>query len=285
MELSTLTLILVALGSLSLLVLRDPRAVLVGLGVQWFGLITSLMPANIVAGGNPVGAVAIEAVTAVVCLAVLAITVRNLQALKLSRLPDLPDERRLILQRAESAAHYAPPPWSREGVVGDAWLWAVGLLVGVAGYGLARIYPLGGPQTGESGILAFYWTLLASIMTLVVHGTRDAVKMAAALLALLNAAALALYLLSLTSPGSVSLGLMAAVRVGMCVVLAYSWLLLKVAFLSPNLDLGRLFDGRDGRWATETALAVSEQPSAAGDDHEVTSGAQAAPSEGTNAGG
>lgn len=274
-------LILVALGSLALLVLRDPRAVLVGFGVQWFGLILSFMPANIISGGNLFGAVAVEAVTAVVCLAVFAITLRNLQALKLSRLPGLPDDRRVAFQRTESAALYAPPPFSRERLSDDAWLWAVALVVGIAGYGLARIYPLGAP---EAGMLAFYWALLSGAMTLIVHGTRDAVKMAAALLVLLNAAALALHLLGLLPPGAVSLGLMAVCRLGLCVALAYSWMLLKVTFLSHNLDLEPLFDGRDGRWATETALAVIGQSPPA-EDPEIETGPPVDASEGVASGG
>ncbi len=261
--------------------LRDPRAVLVGFGVQWFGLILSFMPANIVTGSNLFRAVATEALTAVICLAVLAMTLRNLQALKLSRLPGLSDERRRVLQRAESAAQYAPSSMSRERLIDDAWLWAVGLVAGIAGYGLARIYPLGAP---ESGMLAFYWALLAAAMTLVVHGTRDGVKMAAALLALLNATALALHLLSLSAPGSMSLGLMAIVRIGLCVGLAYCWMLLKVTFSSTNLDLGPLFDGRDGRWATETALAVSGQLPT-DEERQEEAATQADPEGGAAAGG
>lgn len=250
-------LILVALGSLSLLVLRDPRAVLVGLGVQWFGLIISFMPADVVTGDAWFGAVGVEAITAVVCLVVLYITLRNLQAFQLSRLPGLSDDRRRALQRAESAARYAPPAFSREGFSDNAWLLAVALVAGITGYGLARLYPLG---ASEGGMLAFYWVILLAAMTLVVHGTRDAIKMTAALLALLNATALAIQLFSLTPPGGPALGLMAAGRIGLCVALAYCWVLLKIDLLSPNLDLAPLFDGRDGRWATDTALTVVAQP-------------------------
>jgi hypothetical protein len=140
--------------------------------------------------------------------------------------------------------------------VDQAWLWGVGLVVGVAGFGLARLYNLG---AREDGILAFYWIALSGMVTLVVHGTRDGVKLAAGLMSLLNAAVLALHLLGPTLPGPVTLGLLSVSRIAVCVVLAYTWMLLKVTFMSLDLGLTGLFDGRDGRWPTETAIVVSGQ--------------------------
>jgi hypothetical protein len=263
-----LPLILVALGSLSVLVLRDGRAVLVGLGAQWLGLIGTII-AGTPPGANSLGVVAVEGVTLLVCLSVLFITLRNLRALRLSTLPGLSDQRRRLLLRAEEPDIDLPPRWSREGLVDQAWLWGVGLVVGIAGFGLARLYNLG---AREDGILAFYWIALSGMVTLVVHGTRDGVKLSAGLVALLNAVALALYLLGLTAPGPVALGLLSAGRTAVCLVLAYAWMLLKVTFMSVDLGLGGLFDGRDGHWATETALVVSGPPPVSASQEEEENG-------------
>ena len=248
-----LPLLLVALGSLTLLVLRDGRVVLVGLAAQWLGLI-----GTIIAGAPPesnlLGVVGVEGVTLLVCLTVLFITLRNLRGVRLSTLPGLSGERRRLLSRAEDTPPDLPARWSREGLVDQAWLWGVGLVVGIAGFGLARLYNLG---AREDGILAFYWIALSGIVTLVVGGTRDSVKLAAGLISLLNATALALHLLGISAPGPVAMALLSACRIVACLVLAYAWMLLKVTFMSADLNLGTLFDGRDGRWATETALVVS----------------------------
>ncbi|HYP19451.1 MAG TPA: hypothetical protein VEY08_05200 [Chloroflexia bacterium] len=248
-----LPLLLVALGSLTLLVMRDGRVVLVGLAAQWLGLIGTII-AGTPAEGNSLGVVGVEGVTLLVCLTVLFITLRSLRNVRLSTLPGLSGERRRLLLRAEDTPPDLPPRWSREGLVDQAWLWGVGLVVGIAGFGLARLYNLG---AREDGILAFYWIALSGMVTLVVHGTRDSVKLAAGLIALLNATALALHLLGLSDPGPVALALLSACRIVACLVLAYAWMLLKVTFMSADLGLGALFDGRDGRWGTETALVVS----------------------------
>lgn len=246
-------LLLIALGSLTVLVMRDSRVVLVGLAAQWLGLIGSIL-AGTPPGGNSLGEVGTEAVTLVVSLSVLFITLRALRKLRLSTLPGISANRRRLLERAEEGEEDIPLRGRREGLSDQAWLWGVGLVVGIAGFGLARLYPLG---ANEAGMLAFYWVVLSGVMTLVVHGTRDGVKLAAGLLAVLNGVALALYLLGPTAPGLVSLGLLSAGRIVLSVVLAYTWMLLKVTFMSVDLGLGSLFDGRDGRWATETALVVS----------------------------
>ncbi|MDQ3927960.1 MAG: hypothetical protein M3328_02305 [Chloroflexota bacterium] len=248
-----LPLLLIALGSLMLLVLRDGRAVLLGLMAQWLGLMGTIL-ALTPAGGSSLGVVAVEGVTLLVCLLVLFITLRGLRNVRLSSMPGLSHARRRLLLRAEAGEGDIQPRWSREGLVDQAWLWGVGLVVGIAGFGLARLYNLG---VREDGILAFYWIAISGLVTLVVHGTRDGVKLAAGLVSLLNAAVLALHLLGLAAPGPVALGLLSACRIALCVVLAYTWMLLKVTFMSADLDLGALFDGRDGRWATETALVVS----------------------------
>lgn len=243
-----LALVLVGLGSASLLVLRERRLVLAGLGVQWAGLVATFMAV----GAGP-GGVAVEAVTAVVCLAVLGLTLRGVRDVRVSQMAGVPDAAKRVLQREEEAAARMPGQFSREGLGEGAWLWAVALVVGVAGYGLARVYPLG---ASEGAILAFYWAVLSAAMALVVHGTRNGVVMAAGLLSLFNGVGLALELVGAAAPGPVALALVCAGRIGLCVLLAYVWMLLKVTFMSPGLDLGPLFDGRDGRWPTETALAV-----------------------------
>jgi hypothetical protein len=248
-----LPLLLVALGSLTLLVMRDGRVVLVGLGAQWLGLIAAVI-AGTPPGGNSLGVVSVEGVTLLVCLTVLFITLRNLRGVRLSALPGLSGERRRLLLRSEDTPPDLPPGWSREGLVDQAWLWGVGLVVGIAGFGLARLYNLG---ASEEGVLAFYWTALSGTVTLVVHGTRDSVKLAAGLVSLLNATALALHLLGINAPAPAVMALMSACRIVACLVLAYAWMLLKVTFMSADLGLGALFDGRDGRWGTETALVVS----------------------------
>lgn len=260
-----LPLLLVALGSLMLLVLRDGRVALVGLGAQWLGLIAAVL-AVAPPGAGPLGTAAIEGLALLVCLSVLFITLRNLRGVRLSSLPGLSEERRRLLRRAEDAGSDMPARWSREGFVDQAWLWGVGLVVGIAGFGLARLYNLG---AREEGILAFYWIALSGMVTLVVHGTRDGVKLAAGLISLLNAVALALHLLDLTAPGPIVVGLLSAGRIVTCLVLAYTWMLLKVTFMSADLGLGGLYDGRDGRWGMETSLVVSGLvPESGGQDGE-----------------
>ncbi len=215
------------------------------LALQWLGLIVSMpgMPAV------PLGSVAAEGVTAAVCLLVLGLTLRNLDRVEVSTMPGLPEHVRRAAAQAEQPG--SATPQGRERMADAAWLWAVALVAGIAGFGLARIYPQG---AAEEGALAFYWVALSGAMSLVVHGTRHAVKMAAGLLALLNAGAFALQLLGPTAPSPVALVLMAAGRIAVCVILAYMWALIKTVFLSVDLGLDSLFSGRDGQWATETAI-------------------------------
>jgi hypothetical protein len=129
------------------------------------------------------------------------------------------------------------------------------LASGIAGYGLAQLYPIGGSQ---ESLLTFYWTLLAGVLILVVEAPRSHIKMAVGLVLLLNSVTLLALTAGQALPGTATLGALAASRVALCVVVAYSWVLLKVAFREPDMTM--LFNARNG--ISTTALAVAESGTA-----------------------
>jgi hypothetical protein len=120
-------------------------------------------------------------------------------------------------------------------------MWGLGVLVGVAGYGLARINPLG---VNEGDMLAFFWVALAAILALILDGARSAVKLGLGLLSLLNAAFLLLYITGSAAPPVGVLALAALGRIGAGMLASYLWLALGEWFGSLNLNT--LFDRRDG---------------------------------------
>jgi hypothetical protein len=228
----TLPIIFIAIGGLALVTRRNSWFVLGGLLAQWAGLalLVSEMPAG-------TSAALVESVTAIGCCGIFALTVWNL------------DRTRSKVHAATVAAN------PRREVIDQLWLWVSALVAGVAGYGLAQLYPLGGsPQD----MVPFYWILLPSILALVIDGSRDPVKLGAGLLPLFNAGLLLVYIFSSTSPGVALFGLAAISRLAIAAIMAYGWLFLQTEY--GALDLNSLFDMRDGRIATETALAVVPEP-------------------------
>ena len=203
------------------------------LAVQWAGLAWTMFagPAGRLGGLT-------ELITLVSCAAVLAIT-----------LVGLGDR-----DRAKTRFRLGTL-LGGQGALDAAWLWGITLVAGIAGYGLAGIYAFPG---AESSMLDFYWIVLPALLILVIDSPRDPVKLAAGLLSLANAAVLLFYVLSPEIPSIAAVGLAALGRIALASVLAYTWTLLVTYF--GSLSLTALYDARAGRVATETALAVVEQP-------------------------
>jgi hypothetical protein len=231
----TLPTVLIALGGLALITQRNGWLVLGGLLVQWVGFawqISSLPAGSSVA--------LLEVVTAAACGAIMALSIRN-------------------TPRASSATGAArittgPRAGARQAAfVDQLWLWAIALVAGLAGFGLARLYPLGG---SEQDLIAFYWMLLPAVLALVIDGSRDPVKLGASLIALFNTSLSLVYPLSATSPSVSLLGLAALCRVVLAALSGYSWHLLKMSH--RELDLNWLFDMRDGKVETVTALMIAD---------------------------
>ena len=136
------------------------------------------------------------------------------------------------------------------GSADDLWPLVVAVAAAIAGLVLARLYPLGG---SEGLMVAFYWTVLAGMLVLVLEGARDPVKLAVGLLALLNAAALLLN--TLTSEAQdvasdpIALGLMSVCRIALAARLAYAWVIVHASF--SGLSLSPLFSARDPAPPTE----------------------------------
>ena len=222
-----LPLILVALGGALLVLARHNRLSLAALALQWLGLFwasASLAPESTrpIAGMSTTAAV--ELLTAVVSIAILWLTLRGL--------------------------HYGERP--SPGQSSDYLLRSAAVIMaGVAGAGFAALFPLGlAPQLD----LVLYWGALAGALALILEGSRSPVKLAAGLLALLNATALLSYILSDAAPGAGLLGLLSACRIALASLMAYFWLLL--AFEYDDLSLDPLFTRRDAAPATTMALAV-----------------------------
>jgi len=238
--------ILIAIGGLALVTQRNSLLVLGGLLVQWAGL--ALLVAQM---QSDTSAALVEIVTALGCCAIFGLTIWNLSRPRGKALPAMASPRREITDQI--------------------WLWASALVAGVAGYGLAQLYPLGGsPQD----LVPFYWLLLPAIVTLVIDGWRDPVKLGVGILSLFNAGLLLVYMFGVRAPGPVLYGLAAVARLAMAAIFGYAWLFIKVEY--GGLDLNSLFDMRDGRIATETALAIvpeqaleADEPDTAGETGET----------------
>jgi hypothetical protein len=134
-------------------------------------------------------------------------------------------------------------------------LWPVVVLVGaaIAGLVLARLYPLGG---AEGLMVAFYWSLLAGVLVMVLEGARDPVKLAAGLFALLNSVALLLNTLTGAAADPVAVGLLSVSRIALAVVLAYGWAAIQSTF--QVLNLSPLFSARDPQPRVIEAEAEAE---------------------------
>lgn len=231
-------LVLIAIGSVALLALENSRAVVGALLVQWLGIAWSIA---LLSGG--VGGLAlVEIATALACAGILGVTVWNEQG-------SLFSFNLGVFNRAKHVVEGETQ--ERQGISDALWLWAIVLVGGVAGFGLARLSSLG---IDETTWLAVYWVLLSAVLALVVQGTRDMVKLSVGLLALANATTLLFYALNVGSPAPVTVALLSLVRISLATALAYAWLVLKA--VSPGLDLSMLFDLRSGTQPLSTALAL-----------------------------
>jgi hypothetical protein len=220
-----LPLIVIGLGSAALLILRIGQLVLGGLLLQWAGLIV----VTLMMGGVAPGVLAAEGIAALVCVGILSMTLTNL------RYGSSPGTRLRVRQGS-----------SVPGSADDLWPLVVAVGAAIAGLVLARLYPLGG---SEGLMVAFYWTVLAGMLVLVLEGARDPVKLAAGLLALLNAAALLLSTLPGAASDPIALGLMSVCRIALAAILAYAWVV--VHTLYSELSFSPLFSARDSAPATD----------------------------------
>jgi hypothetical protein len=236
-------LILVALGGAGLVILRGRGATLGALLLQWLGLAWAVTELS--AGADALRAArtvlglsresAVEFVTAAVCGVILAATLRALVGG--GRGSGIGGRGIPLLRPLSSNSQHAT-----RGSRLDEYLLpvAVTLLGGLAGVGFAGLFRLGASAQAD---LVFYWVALAGALTLVLDGAREPVKVAAGLLALLNATALLVYTLSIAAPGPAVLGLMAVARIALAGAMAYGWALLVLAF--GDFSLEPLFTWRD----------------------------------------
>src|SRR3954452_9231602 len=222
---------LVALGGAGLGLIRETRAVLALLLVQWLGLAW----ATAVLGVGEPGVLGLntgslcELITALTCVAVLALK------------PGFK-----AIGRGTSAAEgdaatgaIAPAGAGQSGPHPVTYLLAGAsvLLAGVAGFALSSAFPLAqGGEAGAAANLIFYWTALSGAVALVLEGSRSPVKLTVGLVALLNSANFLINVLSVQAPSPAVLGLMAATRIGLSWALAYGWALLIVQFRDFSLD-------------------------------------------------
>lgn len=241
--LSVIALTLVGLGGVGFVIERDERVALGALLAQWLGLVCASLTldyrtTNAFRLGRES---AVEFVAALVCGAVLWLTLRSLYNAPGKIRQARPRMAYYLLRfNSVSFSEYLLPS-------------AVALLGGAAGAGFATLFPL---ATQESD-LAFYWTVLTGLLALVLDGARNIIKLTAGLLALLNAIALLVYSLSVTPPNTALLGLLAAIRIGLVVMVAYGWLL--NAQLSKDLNLGSLYTTRDEKYLLLTAPQPKSQ--------------------------
>ena len=253
----TLPLVIIAVGSVALVALRDWRLLVAALVVQWGGL--GLLLLDLMPGGR---AGWLELTTALVSGVVLGWTVLSLHNVNPRDVRGLDEAERDSWQyRRERKAQNA----RQEGLADQALLWVTALAGGVAGFGLARLYSLGGP---DDAMLAFYWIVLSGALSMVVHGARDLMKVGTGLVVVLNAVALLVETMTLGSLSDVTLGLFAACRLAVVVLISYLLVVLKVKFLDADLD--DLFDTRAGSDAGEMAIvAAGDAYYYAGSDEEV----------------
>ena len=245
--------VIIAIAGFALLTQRNGRIVLGAFFLQWVGIawIVWVSPSP---GAGSLGAL-VELAAAVSTSAVMGLTLfRTAQ----------PDDQ---AYPAAGAVRGRGVRGSRPGRAG-AWqpqewilLWGMGLLVGVAGYGLARINPLG---VDEGDLLAFYWVALAAVLTMVLDGARSAIKLGLGLLSLLNAAFLLIYIAgSDTQPVGV-LALAALARLGLGMLFSYAWLAIGTRY--DTLNLNALFDSREGITPVSTSLAIVALDGQVGED-------------------
>lgn len=251
--LSIIALALVGLGSAGFVAVRDQRAVLGAFVAQWLGLVCASVELDTTRTTNLFGlgrGGAVELVTAIVCGLILWLTLRDLKDVRGKT--EQPAPTRVKQQTVRIAPHVSRFTFQISHVTPPDYLLpgAVVLLGGVAGVGFASLFPLATPTSD----LAFYWAAMSGVLTLVLDGARSIVKLATGLMVLLNVAGLLVYALSVSPPSTALLGLMAAARIGMVVIAAYSWLL--SARISRDHNLRSLFIASD----EEQLLLLAPQP-------------------------
>lgn len=205
---------------------------------QWLGIAWIVWTST--APGAGIYPASVEIATAVITVIVIALTIFR-------RRPSV---------AAKKGKRVRPDAVRAPGAIQDwLWLWGLALLVGVAGYGLARITDVGMP---ENSLLAFYWVVLPSVLLIVLEGSRSAVKLGLALLSLSNAACLFLYLTAISAHEASVIGIAALSRLVLGVLISYLWYMLAARYDSQ--DLNTLFDRRAGIMPanTNTGLAIRQ---------------------------
>lgn len=238
MDLITIAaLVVVGLGSAGLVALRGEGLLISALGLQWLGLILAIPE---VRGGGSLLPAITEAIVALACLSILGLSSRQLMGGK-PNTAGVPAEPEPAQSTALQVVDSERLPDMREsGVTEGALLWAVVLMVGIAGYGLSQLYPLG---AGSDMALLLYWTLLSGVMAIVLDGTREMPKLAVGLIALTNSVALLVSVLGVALPELTAQVLFGVCRIGLAALLAYVWLLLYGAYGEHGLEM--LFNSRN----------------------------------------
>jgi hypothetical protein len=235
--------IIIGIGSALLLTQRDTRVGLVAFLVQWLGIAWIVWTST--APGAGIYPASVEIATAVVTVVVMALTIFRRRAVVTSKKG----------KRGKVEAVRVPVA-----VQDWLWLWGLAVLVGVAGYGLARVSNVGMP---ENSLLALYWVVLPAMLLIVLEGSRSAVKLGLALLSLANAACLFLYLTSVGTHEAGVIGIEAVGRLVMGVLISYLWYMLAERY--GTQDLNTLFDRRGGIMPANanTGLAVRQEEASA----------------------
>jgi hypothetical protein len=237
--------VIIAVAGFLLLTQRDGRVALAAFFLQWVGIAWLVWISPSPAAGSPVATV--ELVVAASTTVVMGLTV--------FRIPQPHDRtyppgataagRRARRSRSPGTRVWQPQDW--------ILLWGLGLLAGVAGYGLARVNPL---DIDEGDLLAFFWVALPAVLVLTIDSARSAVKLGLGLLSLLNSAFLLLYIAGIDVPPVGVLALSALVRIGLAMLLSYVWL--AVGSRYETLNLNALFDTREGISPASSSLAIVE---------------------------
>jgi len=212
--------------------MRDSRLVLASGAVQWLGL--GLAGLVAIPEGTLIltRAGIVELVTALVCVALLAITLLSIPRSKWKE------------ARGPTAVDYL--------------LTGLAIVVGgVGGLILAAQVPLSGLGQIDT---AFYWAALSGALALGFEGASSPVKLTMGLFAVLNAAALLVFLLHITAPGPGLLALMSLSRVGFALLLAVLWNWLAASY--GRLTLDPLFGKQQAVTSTELMplSAPDEEP-------------------------
>ena len=254
-------LLLVGVGGAAIVVTRGWQWVLGALLAQWLGLVW------IAASAWPEWAIpAIELATALVCIAILAVTEQRPKGSRSTQTGETLNREESHWERQWRLAQERERPHAPQGAEGTRlrtqverlWLLVTVLAGAVAGFGLARIYPLG---ASDETLLAFYWTVLAGVLALVMDGSRNHTKLAAGLLVLMNGVALLVIAVSGATPGPLTLLLLSMSRVALALVLAASWSVMRAAF--DEADVSTLFNVRSGTHTALVPVAAVEAPVAA----------------------